>query len=181
MEDDFLIIAITSPSFIDNEAEKINDILSQDKAHLLHIRKPDSSFDQVRNLVSMIDPVFYPRIKLHDHFGLLNIYRLGGVHINSRNPVPHPEAVSVSKSFHSLKEIDDVSGLEYFFISPVFDSISKEGYKAAFNLEELAEKIKGKPAVALGGITPDKFPFLKSLGFRGAALLGHFFPPQISV
>ena len=174
MEKDFIIIAITLPYFFTGEAEKINQLLETGEADFVHLRKPGSMIDDMEKLISQINPRFYPRLKLHDHFSLLDKYQLGGIHLNNRNPQPIP-AREISKSIHSYEELDGINQFDYFFISPVFDSISKKGYKASFELEELSHKIKGKNAIALGGVTPDKFPLLKSLGFHGAALLGHFF------
>lgn len=185
MNPDFVIIAITPPVFLKNEAETINKILSDNEAHYLHIRKPGSSESEIVSLLKQIHPSHFSRLKLHDHFQLVSKYNLGGIHLNSRNPEISPEILSkdidnkrfsVSKSVHSVEELDNNSRFDYQFISPVFDSISKKGYNAGFNLTELSDKIKGKNVIALGGVTPDKFPLLKSLGFRGAALLGHFFP-----
>lgn len=174
---DFLIIAVTQPGFYPEESERINEILSAGKARFVHIRKPDLSLSETEKLINGISSDFHKNLKLHDHFELLEKYDLGGIHLNSRNPEKYFASNSVSKSIHSIEEISIVEDLDYFFISPVFDSISKHGYKAAFDLNTLSEEIKGKKAIALGGVTPDKIPWLKSLGFYGAAMLGHFFPP----
>ena len=48
------------------------------------------------------------------------------------------------------------------------------------DLEKISSFIRGKKVIALGGVTPDKFPFLKSKGFLGAALLGYFFPEVLN-
>lgn len=172
----FLVIAITPPYFFSEEAEKINSILSEDRARFVHIRKPGADKDEIKSLLSNINPDFHKRLKLHDHFSLIDNYDLGGIHLNSRNPIPYPGAKSISISFHSLEEIDNKDNYDYFFLSPIFDSISKSGYKATFDLDKLPQIIKGRKAIALGGVTPEKFSLLKSLGFQGAALLGHFFP-----
>ena len=132
--------------------------------------------DQIEKLIEGIKPQFHSRLKLHDHFELIEKYELGGIHLNSRNPLPYPGAKSLSISIHDLNEIEKVQDFDYFFISPVFNSISKQGYNSAFDLNELSKKISGKNAIALGGVTPDKFPLLKTMSFKGAALLGHFFP-----
>lgn len=176
MAQDFLIIAITRPDFFEGEEERIKEILENEEADLLHIRKPDASSDQIAALLNKIDKKLYPRIKLHDHFELLEIYPLRGIHLNKRNAEAIKNVKNISKSIHSLDEIKGTEGLEYFFLSPVFDSISKQGYKAAFNLDTIPLIIKGKKAVALGGVTPSKFSLLKSLNFSGAALLSYFFP-----
>lgn len=181
MPSDFLVIAVTRSDFFIGESHRINEILSNGLADLIHIRKPQSSIVEVRNLLKGIDTQFHRLIKLHDHFSLLEEFELGGIHLNSRNSEIHPLAKRISKSVHSfleIKSLDDLD-LEYFFISPVFDSISKQGYKAAFDLKELSGHIKNKNAVALGGVTKARLPQLKKLGFLGAAMLSDFFPIDI--
>ncbi|MCH5241629.1 MAG: thiamine phosphate synthase [Muribaculaceae bacterium] len=173
---DFIIIAVTPPERYPEEAERINFLLSGGFVDFVHIRKPSYSFEDIEILVKGIKTEFLHRLKIHDHFELLQKYDLGGVHLNSRNYIVPVNAKSISISIHSLKEMENKEGYDYFFISPVFDSISKEGYRAAFDLKELSKHIQGRNAIALGGVTPDKFELLKSLGFKGAALLGHFFP-----
>ena len=176
MNNDFMIIGITSPIFFDGEAERINKLLSNNEVDYIHIRKPESTILELKKLIEKINPEFFRRLKLHDHFELLDVYPLGGIHLNKRNNTIHPKATSISYSVHSINEIEEINEHEYFFISPVFDSISKKGYKSGFNLNELSLKIKGKKAIALGGITPQKIPLLKKMGFYGAAMLGYFFP-----
>jgi thiamine-phosphate pyrophosphorylase len=65
---------------------------------------------------------------------------------------------------------------DYVFLSPIFDSISKAGYKSAFTEEMLKEAsdkgIIDEKVVALGGVTFDKIPYLKKLNFGGAAMMG---------
>lgn len=58
-------------------------------------------------------------------------------------------------------------------LSPIFDSISKNGYRSAFDLDEIKDMITGRHVTALGGVTPDAFPILREKGFSGAALLGY--------
>lgn len=173
---DFLVIAITQPDFYQSEAERINQILANKEADFIHIRKPYKNAESIEKLINEINWEFHNKLKLHDHFELLDKYDLGGIHLNSRNSESHTKAKSVSISLHSLEEIDKADNYEYFFISPVFDSISKEGYKSGFILPELSLRIKGKKAIALGGVTPKKFAILQNMGFIGAALLGYFFP-----
>lgn len=173
--DKFLIIAVTRPDFFPGEAERINNLFALYQDMYIHVRKPFASYGETERLIRQIDPQFHNRLKMHDYFELTNSYNLGGIHLNSRNPKPLPGARSISKSMHSLKELEDCNHFDYVFLSPIFDSISKKGYKSPFILSELEESIKGKNVIALGGVTPDKFPLLKSIGFMGAALLGYFF------
>ena len=65
---------------------------------------------------------------------------------------------------------------DYVFLSPIFDSISKAGYKSSFTEEMLKDAsskgIIDKKVVALGGVTLDMIPYLKELNFGGAAMMG---------
>ena len=176
MDNSFLIIAVSRPDFFKGESEMINEILVNKRAQFIHLRKPNSNIREMENLIRNIDQRYYDKIKLHDHFDLVEKFKLGGIHLNSRNPLKNCDKYSCSISLHSLNEVKDAIDFDYFFISPVFDSISKKGYKAAFDYVELSNQIKGKKAVALGGVSPDKIPFLKSLGFHGGAMLSYFFP-----
>lgn len=175
MPNNFKVIGVTLPDFFIGEEKIINRILQNKEVDFVHIRKPGSSYKETENLLKRIKMEYHPLLKLHDHFDLLSSYNLGGCHLNSRNPLPHPYAKSISKSIHSLIEIDEVKEFDYYFISPIFDSISKKGYEGGFDFSKLSSKISGTKAIALGGVTPDKFPFLISLGFEGAALSGYFF------
>ena len=178
IEKDFLVIAITSPGIVDNEATKIVDLLRKREADIVHIRKPDWDLDMTKNLLDKIPASYHGYIKIHDNFELLEKYkRLRGVHLNSRNPEFQNKGFKMSKSLHSLEELNkitDYEKFEYLTLSPIFDSISKKNYKGNFDLIELKKHIFNKRIVALGGVTPDQFDLLKKTGFAGAAMLGYF-------
>ena len=65
---------------------------------------------------------------------------------------------------------------DYLFLSPIFDSISKQGYQSAYTTEELQQAatqgILSEKTYALGGISLTNLPTLRRLGFQGAAILG---------
>lgn len=171
------LIAITRESFFDDEAALIMRLLDG-RIDRVHVRKPEASENEVRKLLDSIHEKYRTRISLHDHLSLANEYALGGVHLNRRNPEPPAGyAGLISRSCHSLKELEAASDAGYAFLSPVFDSISKVGYSSTFTIETLrqaaTEGILNSTTIALGGITPDKLPLLESIGFGGAALLGH--------
>ena len=167
----FLKIAITAEQFLDNEPAKIRHLLDSG-IDFVHIRKPRASKEELRCLISCIPSSYHPRLKLNDHFELIDEFELGGVHLNSRNPAAPAEAKSISRSFHNLDELEDCARYDYVTLSPIFDSISKIGYRSAFNLDKLKDKIENKNVIALGGVTPDTFPILRDKGFVGGAMLG---------
>lgn len=170
-------IVITSPDFVPGEATFI-DLLFRCGLDLLHLRKPDASVDDCRRLLNEIPHEWHNRIVTHDYFLLADEFPLYGVHLNRRNPVP-PTGFrgSISRSCHSLDEVmENKPQCNYVFLSPVFNSISKEGYESAFSDEALKQAagrgIIDNKVVALGGISCDSLPQVRAWGFGGAAFLG---------
>lgn len=171
-------IAITLPDFFPDEVEAINRMFAEGAIDLLHIRKPGSTIDKCRQLLDNIRNEYYGRIVVNDHFALCAEYNLYGVHLNRRNPTPPPcHQGSISCSCHSLKEVVARKlKMNYVFLSPIFDSISKQGYRSAFDDATLkkasAEGIIDQKVVALGGVTRERMAQLQEYGFGGAAMLG---------
>lgn len=84
---------------------------------------------------------------------------------------------TVSASCHSIAETAaKKADADYVFLSPIFDSISKQGYQAAYSDGALskaaADGIIDSRVIALGGITADRMPMLRRWHFGGAAFLG---------
>lgn len=170
-------IVITSPDFVPGEATFI-DLLFRCGMDLLHLRKPDASVEDCRRLLNEIPREWHNRIVTHDYFQLASEFPLYGVHLNRRNPVP-PTGFrgSISRSCHSLDEVmENKPQCNYVFLSPVFNSISKEGYESAFSDATLKQAagcgIIDTKVVALGGISCDSLPQVRAWGFGGAAFLG---------
>ena len=172
-------IVITMPDFIENEANYINQLFEAG-LDLLHLRKPDSRIEDCERLLQEINPKWYPRIVVHDHFSLCQKYHLHGIHLNSRNhQVPDGFQGSLSRSCHSFKEVTEAQKegvFSYVFLSPIFDSISKKGYKHNFANKDLEDAgnngIINEKVIALGGIIPQFIPQLRAWNFGGAAFLG---------
>lgn len=171
------LIVITSPAFLADEGASVN-ALFEAGLEILHLRKPLSSSEEVENLLQSVSVSFRCRIVLHEHFGLVEKYGLKGIHLNARNPVvPEEYHGHISRSCHSLREVEEWKNVcDYVFLSPIYDSISKEGYGAHFTTEQLQDaRSRGlidEKVVALGGICADNIPEVKSFGFGGVALLG---------
>ena len=170
------LIAITTPYLFADEAAIINRLFGEG-LQLLHLRKPQAGKSQLHALLEQIEPAYYPQVILHDHFDLAPEFALGGVHLNRRNPeVPAGFTGSVSRSCHSLEELERYKKLDYLFLSPIFPSISKEGYGEGFPPEVLGEAtergIITSRIIALGGMDTHTILRLKGLGFGGVAVLG---------
>lgn len=180
-----LTIVITRPDFFEGEAEQINALPSTWNADIIHLRKPNSTIDQCRALIEQIDPSVRSRLVLHDHHSLCPLYNLKGIHLNSRNPhapANFSSAYSISRSCHSFAEVEKYKPQSnYVFLSPIFNSISKQGYSSAFSLQELQQAslngIIDSKVIALGGLTPQNIPQLTPLHFGGFAFLGAAWHP----
>lgn len=170
------LAVITDPEFRSDETEVIPRLLSEG-IDRVHLRKPGATEADLRRLIESLPATLYPRLTLHDNLPLAVEYGLGGVHLNGRNPEsPKDFRGMVSRSCHSLDEVAACSTEDYLFLSPVFDSISKSGYRAAFSEAVLhdaaAQGLLGLRVWALGGVRPDLLPQVRAYGFGGAALLG---------
>ena len=168
------LIAISLPEFHSDEARQITRLLADGAFWRVHLRKPGAKPDDLRRLLDSVPAELYPRLSLHDFFDIAEERSLGGVHLNSRNPdAPAGWTGMTSRSCHSTAELKEHAGLDYLFLSPVFDSISKPGYHSAFSLDSLhASGLLGPNIFALGGVTPERLPALADAGFGGAAMLG---------
>ena len=172
-----LRIAITLPGFVPGEASFIVRLLDE-SFDRVHIRKPDADARAVAQLIEGVPEEYRSRLVLHDHHALAEPYGLGGIHLNYRNPVaPAGFQGTVSRSCHSLDEVRAWKPrCAYVFLSPIYDSISKQGYRSAFSKQTLlkasAEGIIDQQVVALGGVTYQRLAEVEQLGFGGYAMLG---------
>ncbi len=131
------IVVITPPHAVPREAATIRLLLDAG-IDRVHIRKPEATQEELCALLEAIPEPLRPRLSLHDGHCLATRYGIGGVHLNTRNPLP-PEGFRgvVSRSCHSFDELAADTACSYRFLSPIFDSISKNGYRAAFTAEAL--------------------------------------------
>ena len=172
------IIAITSPTVVVEEDVAIISGLLDGGVDVVHLRKPDSDIDDCRDLLRHLDSVYLSRIVVHDYVELYSEFSLRGVHSNRNVPIlPSGYVGQRSRSCHSLDEVVRYKGeCDYLFLSPIFDSISKQGYSSAFSSDMLRQAaddgIIDEKVIALGGVTFDKLPYLRDLNFGGAAMLG---------
>lgn len=179
------ILLFTAPGYVEHEHE-IVEAMFRFGLRRLHLRKPDWTEAQIDDWLEALDPAWLHRIILHDYHHLASYYyQVGGVHLNSRNPELLPELrsmqekgqISVSRSCHSLAELKEAKQVcDYVTLSPIYDSISKEGYASHFSTEELraaAEQgLIDNQVYALGGIQKACIDELRTLQFGGIAVLG---------
>lgn len=183
------LIVISPPENSAREADNIRGLFDAG-LQTLHLRKPEMNMADFEQTLRELPVSFYKRIVIHSHYKLVEKYNLKGIHLTSwfmreagSNALKDVIAVArkrrltVSGSFHTLDELKNPDlKLDYVFLGPVFNSISKEGYNATINLAEISQWLKEGQrrfkVIALGGIDETNLEQVKDSGFDGAALLG---------
>lgn len=171
------IIAITTPKIISDDGYIIRGLLDNG-VDIVHLRKPESTIDECRVLLSNLGDEYRARIVVHDYPELYSEFSLRGVHINKNiGTLPDGYDGLRTRSCHSLEEVVRYKDeCDYLFLSPIFDSISKAGYHSAFDECSLRQaSISGvidSRVIALGGVTFDRIDYLKELNFGGVAMSG---------
>lgn len=171
-------IVITFPRVMEGEAEALMEICKEPCAPIVHIRKPESSEAEVERLLNRLKAsgCDMSRLTIHYNEPLARKYGLGGVHLRGEELEKGAGAgLRRSLSTHSWKEVQQYAGrVDYLFISPLFDSISKPGYRSGLDPEETFSRLAHHDGrvVALGGISADTMTQVERLGFNGAAVLG---------
>lgn len=175
------LIGITLPQYKDWEKEKqiIKNLLQNNEIEYFHIRKPEFTSMQMSLWLEDLPLAIRKRLSLHDCLEVAKEFQIGGVHLNKRNNYAIPSGYEgrISRSCHSIEEVKEwKSKCDYVFLSPIYNSISKEGYEAKFSKEELRKAVKqgviDENVFALSGVEPSKFSELKEIGFSAAAIMG---------
>ena len=171
------LILMTVPYFFIEE-HQILTALFDEGLEVLHLRKPGTEPIYSERLLTLIPECYRKRIVVHDHFYLKNEYKLMGIHLNQRNPEP-PAGYKghISCSCHTIEEVKAQKTVcNYVLLSPIFNSISKQGYESPFTDKVLkqyaAQGWIDRKVMALGGITLDNIARVQSYGFGGAIVLG---------
>lgn len=175
------LIGITLPQYNDWEKEKqiIKNLLQNNEIEYFHIRKPEFTSEQMSLWLEDLPLAIRKRLSLHDCTELAKEFQIGGVHLNKRNNYTAPFSFEgrISRSCHSIEEVGRWKPkCDYVFLSPIYNSISKEGYESRFSQEELRQAVEqgviDENVFALSGVEPSKFPELKEIGFSAVAIMG---------
>lgn len=197
------LIVISPEEFWPDEKETLLGLFERGLKYY-HLRKPTSTYEEVKAFVESIPKEYHERIVVHYYLGCVTNFGLMGLHYNSKNldqAVHFHEGIqevsklqhglkkdntrlNASYSAHSYQEVLSVQEtFTYQFLSPVFDSISKVGYTASFQLDEMKTFLTthhNLDIVALGGVKAERLPLLQEMGFWGAAVLGEIWNKQLS-
>lgn len=168
---------LSTPDFFVEE-DKIITALFEEGLDGFHMRKSGAEPIYSERLLTLIPDEWHSRITVHDHFYLKEEFGLRGIHLSEEHPTP-PAGYrgQLSRSIHSIGELQTQrEGMDYVFLSPVFDSISKPDRKAAYTHQQLYDATRqgliDRKVMAAGGINAETLPKLKDYGFGGAVILG---------
>lgn len=176
---------------LDREVEIINALFEAGMERF-HLRKPDWDLNAYQSFLHHIPSKHHPKISIHGHHELRNTFHLGGLHFTEK----HRESLGLvaiqslqvtglklSTSFHNTEQIKAWDGVfDYAFLSPVFDSISKQGYKGAFQEDFIVGSDFKSEIIGLGGIRAEHIEKVREMNFAGAAVLGTIWKkPQLAV
>lgn len=181
------LVVISSPNKFESELKLIPKLFDLG-LETFHLRKPKFSYSSLNKYLKLFPKEYLSRVIIHSHHRLALKYNLKGVHITEKKKKKKiitavklkilkflKKNLVVTSSFHSANDLLlDKKNYEYVFLSPVFQSISKQNYGTAFS-EDILKKVLSKThhkVMALGGINSGNIEKAKELGFSGVAVLG---------
>ncbi len=176
-----LIVISDSISF--EKELKVLPLLFEEGLSIFHLRKPEWNDQKMFEYLMNVPEQYRDRIVIHSYFHLAKKFALRGVHMGFQSSKNHAEVIypsfKKSASCHSYEEVrmakQILPDLQYVFLSPIFDSISKPGYLSNFDQNELTHFVseeKDVAVIALGGVTVSHVEECKKYGFDGVAVLG---------
>ncbi|WP_324027070.1 thiamine phosphate synthase [Maribacter sp. BPC-D8] len=175
-----MIILIAPEKDIPNEIELLHQLFQEGLAYY-HLRKPLKDYQEHCDYLNAIDTKYHNRIVVHFFHELVNEYDLKGIHFQEQKRIDHIDnpgqyfksldmyGKTISSSFHDPEVLEDCEfEFDYHLLSPVFSSISKQGYEGkGFDVNQ-SEKL----IVGMGGITDKTVQQTLKLGFKGISVLG---------
>lgn len=175
-----MIVVIAPENDVPNEIEILNQLF-QEGLEYYHFRKPHKDYTAHCDYLNLIDQEYHNRIVVHYHHELINEFNLKGIHFQEQERIDNIDnpgryfknlnlfGKTISSSFHEPKDLEDCYfEFDYHLLSPVFSSLSKEGYAGrGFNVTAI-----NKIIIGMGGVTAANLSAFDTLGFNGVGVLG---------
>ena len=177
-----MVVVVTNPTAIDDEASIINNLFNEG-LELLHIRKPNSTIEEIKMLLQKIETQNYHSIALHQHHELCFGFGIGRLHFTETHRQKMTDEMLIklkannyilSTSIHDVAAYNNLSAaIDYTFFGPVFNSISKTDYGAVV-ADDFVFPVKKDhcKVVAIAGINAANIKKVKKMQFNGVAVLG---------
>lgn len=177
------LILVSNPDAIANENEIVNQLFDEG-LEIFHLRKPTYEKKDIIDFLSKIKSKYHSKITLHQHHTLTEQFEINRIHYTEKDRLKantielkklKDKNFTISTSIHFLNDHESLSeSFSYTFFGPLFESISKQGYKPKSNQIVQLSKNENRPIkiIAIGGITSNKIERAKQFNFDGVALLG---------
>ncbi|WP_242203278.1 thiamine phosphate synthase [Aestuariivivens insulae] len=173
-----MIVLIAPEHDVVNEIEILHNLF-QEGLQYYHLRKPHKDYQSHCDYLNQIDAKYHHRIVVHQFHELLEHYNLKGIHfqeamrretsVESLKSIRNKHNISISSSFHSTEELANCPfNFDYHLLSPVFSSISKQGYLGqGFDVNHI-----NKTIIGMGGVSTKNLTAFDRLGYDGVGVLG---------
>jgi thiamine-phosphate pyrophosphorylase len=179
-----MLLVITYADHLPGETACWKELLAAGADAIL-LRKPGWTEDDYVGLLEQTDPAVYPQLLIAQYCQLQQRYGLLGAHFSEhlRNSTPpqwlealRSEGCLLSTGIHHTGALPVMRARwDLLLLSPVFDSISKPGYKGqvqeGFRLARDTNAGKAR-VLAMGGVNQNNAGKALQMGFDGIALLG---------
>ncbi|MBL7706644.1 MAG: thiamine phosphate synthase [Taibaiella sp.] len=174
-----MIIVLTPEQQVPNEQEVLRQMFEAGLQRF-HIRKYWWTDNEMKAYLDAIDPIFHQRLVLHSHYNLANDYGINRLHFREEDRLanrhsPYKNEYEISTSVHEITAFNDLDKIwRYAFLSPMFPSISKQGYGTDLAVLATLSQRNNKHCqlIGLGGIDEGNFEVVIKQGADGIALLG---------
>ncbi len=179
-------IVLSSQKTVENEIEILIRFFEKGLKSF-HLRKPHYSKTRMKDYLNNIPSIYHNRIVIHSHHRLAKKYNLKGIHfsskdrksnfknwINIRSLKRKNPFLRVSTSFNAASDLNKYIDLyDYVFLSPIFDSKTKNNFQSNFKEYNLTSSIQRSNynVVALGGLDLENIKKAFNMGFWGCAFL----------
>ncbi len=153
-----------------------------------HVRKPRFSTKEMEEYIDRIPPRYRRHVVIHSHHELALKYKLGGIHLSKKHRKKwlkrwfrffwykrRKKNLKISRTCHDLADlIQDRERYDHVFLSPVFQGISSKSHGGGYSERSIRSVLERSPHLvyALGGVTPERLPQIRDMGFFGAVLAG---------
>ena len=174
-----MIIVLSPEHSIARETLLTNQLFANGLDYF-HIRKYRLSDKEMNNYISGIAQQYYHKLVLHSHYHLADHFGINRLHFREESRqkkeyANYQDNHILSTSTHSIEDFNTL-GAEWFysFLSPVFASISKQGYGTDNTILNEME-LKDNPYVrliGLGGVDSNNIDTVLKSKADGVALLG---------
>ncbi len=181
------LIVFSSSDRSISEAKEVKEMFDHGLEHF-HLRKANFNQNELCAYLDVIPKEYHKRIVLHSNHHLKKAYKLGGLHLSRTHRKKKYKSnwkfwkfkvvnskLYFTRTYSKLSTLsEDKRVYKYVFLSPIYNSISKNGHSGNFGNRSITKYVNlaKSPVIALGGVEIDKFEECKSLGFEGVALLG---------